>query len=108
MLDLSRNGGGLLENSVDIAGFFIKEGGVVAVKDTFSKVQIMRDRDSKIAWEGPMVVLTSRVSASASEIVGWRHEGLPAGGDRRRRSHLRKGNGTEHGLTCPRDSAPSR
>lgn len=69
LLDLSRNGGGLLENSVDIAGFFLKSGGVVAVKDTFSKVQVLRDRDKNIAWDGPMVVLTSRVSASASEIV---------------------------------------
>jgi len=69
MLDLSRNGGGLLETSVDIAGFFIKEGGVVAVKDGFSKVQVLRDHDAHILYDGPMVVLTSRVSASASEIV---------------------------------------
>jgi carboxyl-terminal processing protease len=69
VLDLSRNGGGLLPNSVDIAGFFIREGGVVAVKDTFSKVEVLRDRDAKIVYDGPMVVLTSRVSASASEIV---------------------------------------
>jgi len=69
LLDLSRNGGGLLENSVDIAGFFLESGGVVAVRDNFSKVQVLRDRDHDIAWDGPMVVLTSRVSASASEIV---------------------------------------
>ena len=69
LLDLSRNGGGLLENSVDIAGFFLEGGGVVAVKDTFSKVQVLRDRNTDIAWDGPLVVLTSRVSASASEIV---------------------------------------
>ena len=69
LLDLSRNGGGLLENSVDIAGFFVESGGIVAVKDTFSNVQVLRDRDKDIAWNGPMVVLTSRVSASASEIV---------------------------------------
>ena len=69
LLDLSRNGGGLLENSVDIAGFFIERGGVVAVRDGFAKVQVLRDRSSKIIWDGPLVVLTSRVSASASEIV---------------------------------------
>jgi len=69
ILDLSRNGGGLLENSVEITGFFIKKGGVVAVKDTFSKVQVLKDRDANILWDLPMVVLTSRVSASASEIV---------------------------------------
>ena len=69
LLDLSRNGGGLLENSVEIAGFFLNGGGVVAVKDTFSKVQVLHDRDPEVAWTGPLVVLTSRVSASASEIV---------------------------------------
>jgi carboxyl-terminal processing protease len=69
VLDLSRNGGGLLDNSITIAGFFIKEGGVVAVKDTFSKTQVMEDNDSRIVYDGPMVVLASRVSASASEIV---------------------------------------
>ncbi|MFP6640693.1 MAG: S41 family peptidase, partial [Myxococcota bacterium] len=69
VLDLSRNGGGLLETSVDIAGFFIAEGGVVAVRNTFSQVDVLRDSDSEIFWDGPMVVLTSRVSASASEIV---------------------------------------
>jgi len=69
LLDLSRNGGGLLENSVEIAGFFIDQGGVVAVKDTLSKVNVLKDPDSDIVYDGPMVVLTSRVSASASEIV---------------------------------------
>ncbi len=69
LLDLSRNGGGLLENSVEIAGFFIRNGGVVAVKDTYSKVQVLRDPDDSLLYGGPMVLLTSRVSASASEIV---------------------------------------
>ena len=69
LLDLSRNGGGLLENSVEIAGFFIRNGGVVAVKDSFSKLQVLRDPDDSLLYAGPMVLLTSRVSASASEIV---------------------------------------
>jgi carboxyl-terminal processing protease len=69
LLDLSRNGGGLLDTAVEIAGFFIDEGGVVAVKGTDSGVQILRDRDESVLYDGPMVVLTSRVSASASEIV---------------------------------------
>ena len=69
LLDLSRNGGGLLDTARDIAGFFIREGGVVAVKDEYGKVQVMRDDDPKILFDGPMVVLTSRISASASEIV---------------------------------------
>ena len=69
VLDLSRNGGGLLDTSVDIAGLFIEEGGIVATRDTFSHIQELRDPDSRIAWDGPLVVLISRVSASASEIV---------------------------------------
>jgi carboxyl-terminal processing protease len=69
LLDLSRNGGGLLENAVEIAGLFVEEGGVVAVKDTYGKLQVMRDPDAAIVYDGPLVVLTSRVSASASEIV---------------------------------------
>ncbi|MEE2665869.1 MAG: S41 family peptidase [Myxococcota bacterium] len=69
MLDLSRNGGGLLDNAVEIAGLFVEEGGVVAVKDTYGKLQVMRDPDDSIAYDGPLVVMTSRVSASASEIV---------------------------------------
>ena len=69
LLDLSRNGGGLLETAVEIAGFFIKQGGVVAVKGTEGEVQVLGDPDDGILYDGPMVVLTSRVSASASEIV---------------------------------------
>ncbi|MBK7952455.1 MAG: carboxy terminal-processing peptidase [Deltaproteobacteria bacterium] len=69
LLDLSRNGGGKLESSVEIAGFFIRQGGVVAVKDVFSDVQVLADQDADIAWSGPLVILTSRITASASEIV---------------------------------------
>jgi carboxyl-terminal processing protease len=69
LLDLSRNGGGLLENAVEIAGLFVEEGGVVAVKDTYGKLQVMRDPDDAIVYDGPLVVMISRVSASASEIV---------------------------------------
>ncbi len=69
MFDLSRNGGGLLDNSIEIAGFFIDDGGVVAVKNTFEKLQVLEDPDDGILYTGPMVIYTSRVSASASEIV---------------------------------------
>ncbi len=69
LLDLSRNGGGLLDTARDIAGFFIREGGVVAVKDEFGNIQVLRDDDPEVLFSGPMVVLTSRISASASEIV---------------------------------------
>jgi carboxyl-terminal processing protease len=68
LLDLAFNGGGLLDDAVRIAGFFIHDGGVVAVREGFTS-HVIRDPEGGIAWVGPMVVLTSRVSASASEIV---------------------------------------
>ena len=58
-----------MNGAIDIAGYFIEEGGVVAVRSGSSKIQVMEDPDDSTVFEGPMVILTSRVSASASEIV---------------------------------------
>ena len=70
VLDLSRNGGGLLEDAVAISGFFISEGGIVAVKESDEKEgRVMPDPDDEILFNGPMVILVSRWSASASEIL---------------------------------------
>ena len=69
LLDLSRNGGGKLDSSREIAGLFIREGGVVAVKNVFSEVQVLDDPADDIVYDGPLVILTSRITASASEIV---------------------------------------
>lgn len=69
ILDLSRNGGGLLDDAVKIAGLFIKKGPVVATKSSDEKVDILSDRDDEIYYSGPLLVLTSRLSASASEIL---------------------------------------
>ena len=70
ILDLSRNGGGLLEDAVAISGFFISEGGIVAVKESDDKEgRVMEDPDEGILFNGPMVILVSRWSASASEIL---------------------------------------
>jgi carboxyl-terminal processing protease len=69
LLDLSRNGGGLLDYAVKITGFFIGKGGVVAVGDSQSRTQVLDDPDETIQWSGPLVVLTSRVTASAAEIL---------------------------------------
>jgi carboxyl-terminal processing protease len=68
LLDLSRNGGGLLDYAVKITGFFIGKGGVVAVGDSRQQTQVLDDPDEEIQWSGPLVVLTSRVTASAAEI----------------------------------------
>ena len=69
VLDLRRNGGGSLEESIRLAGLFIKEGPVVQVKNYNGSVKADTDPDDAIQYDGPMLVLTSRFSASASEIV---------------------------------------
>jgi len=69
VLDLSRNGGGLLEHAVKISGFFIRKGEVVGVENSRGQLSVLSDRDERILYTGPMVVHVSRISASASEIL---------------------------------------
>ncbi|MEZ5406039.1 MAG: carboxy terminal-processing peptidase [Verrucomicrobiia bacterium] len=69
ILDLRRNGGGSLEEAIELTGLFIPEGPVVQVKDSRSKVVVNKDDDPKVLYDGPLIVLTSRFSASASEIL---------------------------------------
>ena len=58
-----------MQTVVDIAGLFINKGPIVQVKSTINKTEILRDRDNKILWDGPMVILVNELSASASEIL---------------------------------------
>jgi carboxyl-terminal processing protease len=69
LLDLSRNGGGLLQHAVEISGYFLREGDVVAIENGHGQKQVLRDRDDSVLYNGPMVVAVSRVSASAAEIL---------------------------------------
>lgn len=69
ILDLRRNGGGSLEEAVNLTGLFIKEGPVVQVKEWNGRISREYDDDGQVLYGGPMIVLTSRSSASASEIV---------------------------------------
>ncbi len=69
VLDLRANGGGSLSEAIGITGLFIDQGPVVQVKDFQGEVEVQSDTDAGTAWDGPLVVLTSRFSASASEIV---------------------------------------
>jgi carboxyl-terminal processing protease len=68
LLDLRNNGGGSLETAIDIAGLFIKEGPVVQVKYREVDQRVRYDKDKKIQWDKPLVVLVNELSASASEI----------------------------------------
>lgn len=69
ILDLRRNGGGSLEEAVRLTGLFIKDGPVVQVRDADGTTTLDEDKDPSVQYAGPLVVLTSRLSASASEIV---------------------------------------
>ncbi len=68
VMDLRRNGGGSLEEAINLTGLFIKKGPVVQSKDYNKHIDVLSDKDPSISYNGPMVVLTSRFSASASEI----------------------------------------
>src|SRR5438477_4159114 len=69
ILDLRRNGGGSLEEAISLTGLFIKEGPVVQIKNQNGAISVEKDPDPGILYEGPLIVLTSRFSASASEIL---------------------------------------
>ncbi len=68
VMDLRNNGGGSLPEAIDLTGLFIKDGPVVQVRDNNSKLEIYNDEDKQVTYSGPLVVLTNRFSASASEI----------------------------------------
>jgi carboxyl-terminal processing protease len=68
ILDLRNNGGGSLVESIDIAGLFITSGPIVQVKEKRG-VQVLPDADPEVYYDGPIVVLVNRLSASASEIL---------------------------------------
>ena len=69
ILDLRRNGGGSLTEAINLTGLFIDEGPVVQVKDSANRIQHYDDLEEGTEWSGPLVVLTSKFSASASEIL---------------------------------------
>ena len=68
IVDLRRNGGGSLEEAISLTGLFLKSGPVVQTKGSNGNIVISSDPDPGIAYTGPLIVLTSRQSASASEI----------------------------------------
>ncbi|GLB48697.1 carboxy terminal-processing peptidase [Neptunitalea lumnitzerae] len=69
IIDLRDNGGGSLKTVVDMAGLFIKDGPVVQVKATNGRREVLKDKDSSVQWDGPLVILVNELSASASEIL---------------------------------------
>jgi carboxyl-terminal processing protease len=68
VVDLRENGGGSLSEATELTGLFVGRGPVVQVKDSFGKVEVEQDPDSRVVYSGPLAVLVDRNSASASEI----------------------------------------
>jgi carboxyl-terminal processing protease len=83
VVDLRSNGGGALDQAVELTGLFLKDGPVVQIRDRRGQVEVLNDEDPSVYWEGPLVVLTSEASASASEIfaaaIQDHHRGIVVG-----------------------------
>ena len=68
LIDLRQNGGGSLTEAIDLTGLFIKTGPVVQVRNSKNNVEVNRDENPRLSYDGPLGVLVNRFSASASEI----------------------------------------
>ena len=68
VIDLRNNGGGHLSEATAMTGLFIPKGPVVQLRDTRGSVEVLPDPEPEVVYEGPLVVLVNRFSASASEI----------------------------------------
>jgi len=86
VLDMRENSGGFLNQAVKVSGLFISSGVIVISKYSQGEVQYMRDLDVRVYYNGPLIVLTSKASASAAEIVAQALQdygtGLVAGDER--------------------------
>jgi len=69
ILDLRSNGGGSLTEATQLTGLFIDEGPIVQVRDSNGHIEVHRDLNTNISYQGPLIVLVDRFSASASEIL---------------------------------------
>ncbi|MCC6251305.1 MAG: carboxy terminal-processing peptidase [Bacteroidia bacterium] len=69
ILDLRNNGGGSLQDVVEMAGLFIDKGPIVQVKNTGNFIEVLEDKNPGVFYDGPLVVMVNNISASASEIM---------------------------------------
>ncbi len=76
VMDMRQNGGGSLLEAVDLTGLFIKTGPVVQVRNSNDQIEVDKDDDPSIAYNGPLAVLVDRFSASATEIFLRSYTGL--------------------------------
>jgi carboxyl-terminal processing protease len=68
LVDLRNNGGGSLDEAIQMTGLFVGKGPVVQQRDSKGNIVVSNDTDTGVAWNGPLGVLINRASASASEI----------------------------------------
>jgi carboxyl-terminal processing protease len=68
IMDLRGNGGGHLTEATALSGLFIPQGPIVQLRETGGRVEVLDDPEAGVAWDGPLIVLVDRFSASASEI----------------------------------------
>jgi carboxyl-terminal processing protease len=68
VLDLRRNGGGSLDEAIKVSGLFVNQGPVALVKDEYGEINVLKNRATTALYAGPLIILTSKASASASEI----------------------------------------
>ncbi len=68
IMDLRGNGGGQLNEAVDLTGLFIDHGPIVQLREHSGRIKVYKDNDRGVVWDGPVSVLVNRFSASASEI----------------------------------------
>ncbi len=68
MVDLRYNGGGSLQEATELTGLFIPQGPVVQVRNSNGSIDVQKDEDRSVAYDGPLAVMVNRFSASASEI----------------------------------------
>lgn len=68
VVDLRDNGGGHLSEATGLVGLFVERGPIVQLRETSGRIEVLDDPEPGVAWEGPLIVLVNRASASASEI----------------------------------------
>ncbi len=107
VIDLRDNGGGHLSEATSLVGLFVERGPVVQLRETSGRIEVLDDPEPGVAWDGPLVVLVNRASASASEIFAGRDPGLPPR-PRRRPADLRQGLGAEPLPARPLCARPER
>lgn len=69
ILDLRRNSGGFLEEAIELAGLFIDRGPIVQIRERSGQIEVKPDPDPGMLWKRPLVILTAKSSASASEVL---------------------------------------